>query len=266
MINLIVDYSSESNSVGSDSLLQGSRWWGCATTPNPVLRPGLLRPSMLSTSKLNSLSSASAQSPKTDSEEVATPVTTNPLNSKPFVTFNTADSTTRLTSASNAKSNIDEHFKVLSKSNDGIVPENNSNASSKNSDNSRVEKDSLKGAVGAEDGDDNGDKNKARELSTINKDVPSFLDKERCSLADGPVKKKAAGEDDFGQNTNERPDPMQLLRMNGLERTNLFSVSKNPIPYVAKSDYVFGQNVHERVVSNKTNQYDLELYLFLFII
>lgn len=245
-------------------MLQSSRWWGCATTPNPVLRPGLLRPSMLSTSKLNSLTTASAQSPKSNSEEVGT-TTNNALNSKTFVTFNTADSTTNLTSEADPKSNKDEHFKVLSKPNDNKVTENDDSLSSKSSNKSKVVNDSLKIAIGVPDDDndvDDKDKYKDGELSKTNKDIcSSSLDKERCTEDEADVKKKVVGDEECNQNTSERPDPMQLLRMNGLERTNLFSVAKNPIPYVAQSDYVFGQNVHERVVSYE--RYELELQLFI---
>lgn len=46
----------------------------------------------------------------------------------------------------------------------------------------------------------------------------------------------------------ERPDPLSLLRKNGMERSNLFAAAKNSIPLVEKSGFVFGQNVHERVV------------------
>ncbi|KNC29743.1 hypothetical protein FF38_05222 [Lucilia cuprina] len=61
----------------------------------------------------------------------------------------------------------------------------------------------------------------------------------------------AAKGNDNGENndeSDERPDPLSLLRKNGMERSNLFAAAKNSIPLVEKSGFVFGQNVHERVV------------------
>lgn len=38
-----------------------------------------------------------------------------------------------------------------------------------------------------------------------------------------------------------------MLSKNGLQRSNLFAATKNSIPRVEQSGFVFGQNVHERV-------------------
>lgn len=52
---------------------------------------------------------------------------------------------------------------------------------------------------------------------------------------------------DSAENSDEK-DVLSFLRKNGRERANLFAAAKNSIPLVEKSGFVFGQNVHERVV------------------
>lgn len=47
---------------------------------------------------------------------------------------------------------------------------------------------------------------------------------------------------------DERPDPLSLLRNNGIERSNIFAAAKTTLPRVQTSGFIFGQNVHERVV------------------
>ncbi|KAH8388220.1 hypothetical protein KR093_000710, partial [Drosophila rubida] len=47
---------------------------------------------------------------------------------------------------------------------------------------------------------------------------------------------------------DERPDPLTMLRNNGIERANIFAASKTNLPRVQTSGFIFGQNVHERVV------------------
>ncbi|EDW81754.1 uncharacterized protein Dwil_GK10849 [Drosophila willistoni] len=49
--------------------------------------------------------------------------------------------------------------------------------------------------------------------------------------------------------TDERPDPLTKLRSNGIERSSMFAAAKTNMPHVQSSGYVFGQNVHERVVA-----------------
>ncbi|KAM7363031.1 ran-binding protein 3 [Cochliomyia hominivorax] len=56
--------------------------------------------------------------------------------------------------------------------------------------------------------------------------------------------------DQHNEEVDERPDPLSLLRKNGMERSNLFAAAKSSIPLVEKSGFVFGQNVHERVVGD----------------
>uniref|UniRef100_T1P9N3 RanBP1 domain protein n=1 Tax=Musca domestica TaxID=7370 RepID=T1P9N3_MUSDO len=53
---------------------------------------------------------------------------------------------------------------------------------------------------------------------------------------------------DNEESSEERADPLTLLRKNGMERANLFAAAKSSIPLVEKSGFVFGQNLHERVV------------------
>ncbi|XP_037948547.1 ran-binding protein 3 [Teleopsis dalmanni] len=74
----------------------------------------------------------------------------------------------------------------------------------------------------------------------------------------GTSKKDGCGEeekksDDDDEEPDERPDPLKMLRKNGLERANLFAAAKNSIPRVEKSGFVFGENVHERVLSDNLN-------------
>lgn len=47
---------------------------------------------------------------------------------------------------------------------------------------------------------------------------------------------------------DERPDPLSMLRNNGIERPNIFASSKTTLPRVQSSGFIFGQNVHERVI------------------
>lgn len=47
---------------------------------------------------------------------------------------------------------------------------------------------------------------------------------------------------------DERPDPLSMLRNNGIERSNIFAAAKTTLPRVQTSGFIFGQNVHERVV------------------
>lgn len=58
---------------------------------------------------------------------------------------------------------------------------------------------------------------------------------------------------------DERPDPLSMLRNNGIERPNIFASSKPTLPRVQPSGFVFGQNVHERVIGvrydNDSNDY-----------
>ncbi|TMW53587.1 hypothetical protein DOY81_001351 [Sarcophaga bullata] len=71
-------------------------------------------------------------------------------------------------------------------------------------------------------------------------------DNEQAGSEAGGVKANDNGENN--DEPDERPDPLSLLRKNGMERANLFAAAKSSIPLVEKSGFVFGQNVHERVV------------------
>ncbi|XP_017140501.1 ran-binding protein 3 [Drosophila miranda] len=57
---------------------------------------------------------------------------------------------------------------------------------------------------------------------------------------------KAEQKDD--DEVDERPDPLTKLRSNGIERSSMFGAAKTNMPHVQTTGYVFGQNVHERVV------------------
>ncbi|XP_034484796.1 ran-binding protein 3 [Drosophila innubila] len=55
----------------------------------------------------------------------------------------------------------------------------------------------------------------------------------------------AKSDDKADEEFDERPDPLSMLRNNG---TNIFAASKTNLPRVQTSGFIFGQNVHERVV------------------
>ncbi|KAL7727841.1 hypothetical protein ACLKA6_019774 [Drosophila palustris] len=52
---------------------------------------------------------------------------------------------------------------------------------------------------------------------------------------------------------DERPDPLSMLRNNGIERANIFAAAKTNLPRVQTSGFIFGQNVHERVVGENVS-------------
>ncbi|XP_030563628.1 ran-binding protein 3 [Drosophila novamexicana] len=52
---------------------------------------------------------------------------------------------------------------------------------------------------------------------------------------------------------DERPDPLSMLRNNGIERSNIFAAAKTTLPRVQTSGFIFGQNVHERVVGENVS-------------
>ncbi|XP_030369764.1 ran-binding protein 3 [Scaptodrosophila lebanonensis] len=78
---------------------------------------------------------------------------------------------------------------------------------------------------------------------------------------DNPFLREQKDEDDVGSGEivesteksdkdeiDERPDPLTMLRNNGMERSNIFAAAKTTMPRMESSGFVFGQNVHERVV------------------
>ncbi|XP_061392293.1 ran-binding protein 3, partial [Musca vetustissima] len=87
---------------------------------------------------------------------------------------------------------------------------------------------------------------KASEPSSSNPFLKEIKDDE-----DAGTSSKAADNNkgtDNEESSEERADPLTLLRKNGMERANLFAAAKSSIPLVEKSGFVFGQNLHERVV------------------
>ncbi|EDV94981.1 ran-binding protein 3 [Drosophila grimshawi] len=52
---------------------------------------------------------------------------------------------------------------------------------------------------------------------------------------------------------DERPDPLSMLRNNGIERSNIFASAKTTLPRVQTSGFIFGQNVHERVTGENVS-------------
>ncbi|XP_064549270.1 ran-binding protein 3 [Drosophila montana] len=52
---------------------------------------------------------------------------------------------------------------------------------------------------------------------------------------------------------DERPDPLSMLRNNGIDRSNIFAAAKTTLPRVQTSGFIFGQNVHERVVGENVS-------------
>uniref|UniRef100_A0A1I8NSK9 RanBD1 domain-containing protein n=1 Tax=Stomoxys calcitrans TaxID=35570 RepID=A0A1I8NSK9_STOCA len=75
-----------------------------------------------------------------------------------------------------------------------------------------------------------------------------FLKEVKDDDEPGPSSKDVDKKDTENDDVDERPDPLTLLRKNGMERANLFAAAKSSIPLVEKSGFVFGQNLHERVV------------------
>ncbi|XP_075148360.1 ran-binding protein 3 isoform X2 [Haematobia irritans] len=95
---------------------------------------------------------------------------------------------------------------------------------------------------GATGGCDNGGHDKPQEASSSNPFLKELKDEEDPETSKNSD--NTATEDDV----DDRADPLTLLRKNGMERANLFAAAKSSIPLVEKSGFVFGQNLHERVV------------------
>ncbi|XP_017039850.1 ran-binding protein 3 [Drosophila ficusphila] len=73
-------------------------------------------------------------------------------------------------------------------------------------------------------------------------------------VATGSVPAESTGGKDDDDEVDERPDPLTKLRSNGIERSSMFAAAKNNMPHVQTSGFVFGQNVHERVVAPNAEQ------------
>ncbi|KAH8351284.1 hypothetical protein KR084_002357, partial [Drosophila pseudotakahashii] len=78
-------------------------------------------------------------------------------------------------------------------------------------------------------------------------------DDEEVVATAGPVSAESSGDKDDDE-VDERPDPLTKLRSNGIERSSMFASAKNTMPHVQSSGFVFGQNVHERVVAPNPEQ------------
>ncbi|XP_053970175.1 ran-binding protein 3 [Anastrepha ludens] len=188
------DTSNESNSLGSDSILQSSRLTGGGV--NPVLRSGVLRPSVLGPSVLGAAALSSS-------------------NNNSLANLN-ANAISNSTATSNNVERDEEDSESSTTNHNPFMREQKEDEEGSNN-GTIVEE----GAAGGETGNDN-------------------------KTTDD---KKAADDDE----PDERSDPLSLLRKNGLERANLFAAAKNSIPRVEKSGFVFGQNVHERVLGETIN-------------
>jgi len=70
-----------------------------------------------------------------------------------------------------------------------------------------------------------------------------------------PVVESTEKSDKEDDEIDERPDPLSMLRNNGIERANIFAASKTNLPRVQTSGFIFGQNVHERVVGVSWNNF-----------
>ncbi|KAH8241197.1 hypothetical protein KR032_001830, partial [Drosophila birchii] len=82
------------------------------------------------------------------------------------------------------------------------------------------------------------------------KDEEEEGDDVSAPVAESSSEKAAEKED---EEVDERPDPLTKLRSNGIERSSMFAAAKNNMPHVQTSGFVFGQNVHERVVAPITD-------------
>ncbi|XP_017134009.1 ran-binding protein 3 [Drosophila elegans] len=78
-------------------------------------------------------------------------------------------------------------------------------------------------------------------------------DDEEVATTPAAVAPEPSGEKEDDE-VDERPDPLTKLRSNGIERSSMFAAAKNNMPHVQTSGFVFGQNVHERVVAPKPEQ------------
>ncbi|XP_036324796.1 ran-binding protein 3 [Rhagoletis pomonella] len=187
------DTSNESNSLGSDSILQSSRLTGGGV--NPVLRSGVLRPSVLGSSVSGAAALANSNNNSLGNANAS---------SNSTATVNNVDG-----DEEDSVSSTTNHNPFMREQKDDDEEAENNEASAD------------EGAVGGDAAND----------------------------SETTDDKKAADDDE----PDERTDPLTLLRKNGLERANLFAAAKNSIPLVEKSGFVFGQNVHERVVGENVN-------------
>ncbi|XP_004521279.1 ran-binding protein 3 isoform X1 [Ceratitis capitata] len=190
------DTSNESNSLGSDSILQASRLTGGGV--NPIVRSGVLRPSVLGPSVLGAAALGNGNN-----------------NSLANANANAISNSTA--TSNNVESNEEDSVSSTTNNNPFMREEKDEEVEESVNNEAIAEE----GAVGGEVSNDN----KASE------------------------DKKTADDDE----TDERVNPLSMLRKNGLERANLFAAAKNSIPLVEKSGFVFGQNVHERVVGENIN-------------
>lgn len=87
------------------------------------------------------------------------------------------------------------------------------------------------------------------------KDEEEEGDEASAPVAESSSEKAAEKED---EEVDERPDPLTKLRSNGIERSSMFAAAKNNMPHVQTSGFVFGQNVHERVVAPNPDQASTE--------
>ncbi|EDW43372.1 ran-binding protein 3 isoform X1 [Drosophila sechellia] len=76
-------------------------------------------------------------------------------------------------------------------------------------------------------------------------------------VATGSAAAESTGDKEDDE-VDERPDPLTKLRSNGIERSSMFAAAKNNMPNVQSSGFVFGQNVHERVVAPNAEQVNAE--------
>ncbi|ALC47804.1 RanBP3, partial [Drosophila busckii] len=67
-----------------------------------------------------------------------------------------------------------------------------------------------------------------------------------AAIVESSGKSEKSDKDD--DEIDERQDPLAMLRNNGIERTNIFAAAKTNLPSVQTSGFIFGQNVHERVI------------------
>lgn len=87
------------------------------------------------------------------------------------------------------------------------------------------------------------------------KDEEEEGDEASAPVAESSSEKAPEKED---EEVDERPDPLTKLRSNGIERSSMFAAAKNNMPHVQTSGFVFGQNVHERVVAPNPDQASTE--------
>lgn len=138
-----------------------------------------------------------------------------------------------------------------------LGPSRLGSALSSNTQNATSTNDAQDGGASASGGSDGGgDKKEDEANDKASSSNPFLKDIKDDEEPETTVKVADNNKGTDNEDIDERADPLTLLRKNGMERANLFAAAKSSIPLVEKSGFVFGQNLHERVVGvSRTNKF-----------